>query len=163
MWKKVVPLLIMLSVAFNIAFVGIWAVHAVRAHDADSRLRHGKVWSPLHRQLNVTDDQWLAIEPRLTDFQKAAGDVREDVNRLRLEFLDLIAATEPDREALRAKQDEILAVQRRMQELVIDHLLSQKDVLTPVQQREMFDMMRRRSHCTAHGHGMMPMGGGRLE
>ncbi len=160
MWKKVAPLLIVLSIALNIAFVGIWAVHAVRAHYADSRLRHGKIWSPLHRRLNVTDEQWREIEPRLADFQKAARDVREDVNRLRLEFLDLIAVAEPDREALRAKQEEILAGQRRMQELVIEHLLSQKNVLTPVQQKYLFDMMRRRSGCIGHGPGMMPMGGG---
>ncbi len=163
MWKKVAPLLIVLSIALNSAFVGIWTVHAVRAHYADSRLRHGKVWSPLHRQLNVTDEQWREIEPRLADFQKATGDVRADVNRLRLAFLDLIAEAEPDREALRAKQDEILVLQRRMQELVIEHLLSQKDVLTQAQQRELFDMMRRRSHCTGQGHGMMPLRGGRLE
>ncbi len=163
MWKKVAPLLIVLSIALNIAFVGMWTVHAVRAHGAGSRLRHDKVWSPLHRQLNVTDEQWREIEPRLADFQKATGDIREDVNRLRLAFLDLIAEAEPDREALRAKQDDILAGQRRMQELVIEHLLSQKDVLTPAQQRELFDMMRRRSHCSGQGHGMMPLGGERLE
>ncbi len=163
MWKKVVPLLIVLSVALNMAFVGIWAVHAVRAHYADNSLCHGNVWSPLHRRLNVTDEQWREIEPHLADFQKAARDVREDVNRCRTEFLDLIAADEPDREALRAKQEEILAGQRRMQELVIEHLISQKDVLTPTQQRELFDMMRRRSHCIGHGPGMIPLGGGRLE
>ncbi len=163
MWKKVAPLLILLSVAFNIACVGIWAVHAVRARCADGGFRHGEVWCPLHRRLNVTDEQWRQIEPRLTDFQKAARDVREDVNRCRAELLDLIVAVESDREALRAKQDEILAGQRRMQELVIEHLLSQKNVLTPVQQRELFEMMRRRSGCIGQGPGKMPMGGGRWE
>ncbi len=163
MWKKVVPLLIMLSVALNIAFVGIWAVHAVRAaHWSVGKLRPGDVWCPLHRQLNVTEAQWREIEPRLADFQNAVQEIRENVNRYRTEMLELIVAMEPDREALRAKQGEILAGQRRMQELVIEHLLSQKDVLTPVQQRELFDMMRRRSHCTGQRHGMNPMGG-RLE
>ncbi len=162
MWKKIAPLLIVLSIALNIAFVGIWTVRAVRAaHWGDGGLRHGKVWSPLHRQLNVTDEQWRAIEPQLTDFQKAARGVSEDVNRHRAELLDLIAAAEPDREALHAKQDDILAGQRRMQELVIDHLLSQKDVLTPVQQRELFDMMRRRTGRIGHGPGKMHTGGGR--
>lgn len=163
MWKKVVPLFIVLSIALNIAFVGIWAVHAVRAPWGEGRSRHGEVWCLLHRRLNVTDEQWREIEPRLDDFQKAARGIREDVNRSRTELLDLIAAAEPDREALRAKQDEILAAQRRMQDLVIEHLLSQKNVLTPTQQRELFDMMRRRSGCTGQGPGIIPMGGGRLD
>jgi len=170
MWKKIAPLLIMLSMALNFAFAGIWAVHAVRAAQwrSTSKLRPGGVWCPLHRRLNVTEEQWREIEPRLADFQQAAGDVREDVTRLHLQFLDLIAAAEPDRETLRAKQDEILAGQRRMQELVIEHLLSQKKILTPVQQRELFDMMRRRSHCIGQGPGRIPMGkeerkAGRLE
>jgi Spy/CpxP family protein refolding chaperone len=163
MWKKIAPLLIVLSVALNIAFVGIWAVRAGRAvHWGAGKPHHGEVWCPLHRRLDVTDEQWRDIEPRLIDFQKAARDVREDVNRCRTEFLDLIAAAEPNREALRAKQDEILDGQRRMQELVIEHLLSQKNVLTPVQQRKLFDMMRHRSGCTGQGPGML-RGRGRVE
>ncbi|MFO7871423.1 MAG: periplasmic heavy metal sensor [Kiritimatiellia bacterium] len=164
MWKKFVPLLIVLSVALNVAFVGSWAVHAIRAaHWRAGKLRHGEVWCPLHSRLNVTDAQWQEIEPRLAAFQKSARIVREEVNRRRTELLELIAAAEPDRETLRAKQDEILAGQRRMQDLVIEHLLGQMDVLTPVQQRELFEMMRRRSHCTGQGPGMMPLGSGRRE
>ncbi len=162
MWKKVVPLLIVLSVAINIAFFSIWAVHAVRAaHWGDGSLRQGEVWCLLHRRLNVTDEQWRQIEPRLVDFQTDARSVRESVTRYREELLDLIAAAEPDPEALHAKQEEILAGQRRMQELLIEHLLSQKDILTPVQQCELFDMMRRRSGRIGHGYGKMPMGSGR--
>ncbi len=154
MWKKVAPLLIVLSVALNMAFVGIWAVHAFRtAHWSNGRLRHNEVWCPLHRRLNVTDAQWRQIEPRLADFQKAVQGIRENVNRSREELIALIAAAEPDRKALRAKQDEILAGQRRIQELVIEHLLSQRDVLTPIQQRELFDMMRRYSGCTGQNLG----------
>ncbi len=156
MWKRILPLLIVLSVAIAVAFAGTWIVRAVRTsrRGADGS-RHGEVWCPLHRRLDVTDAQWREIEPRLADFQKAAGAVREDVNRLRLEFLDLIAAAQPDREALRAKQDEILDGQRRMQELVIEHLLAQKVVLTPDQQRELFDRMRRRSHFDGQGPGKL--------
>ena len=164
MWKKVVPVLVVLSVALNIAFVGIWAVHAVRsAPGRNGKESRNGVWCPLHRLLNVTDEQWREIEPRLVEFQAAAGSVREDVIRYREEMLDLIAAAEPDREALRAKQDEILAGQRRMQELMIEHLISQKETLTPAQQRELFEIIRRRSGCAGQGPGRFPMGSGRME
>jgi Spy/CpxP family protein refolding chaperone len=72
----------------------------------------------------------------------------------------LIAAPEPDREAIGAKQEEVFAGQRRMQELVISHLLSQKKALTQEQQKRLFEMLRRQSGCAGHGPmmGRMDMG-----
>jgi len=153
MWKKIWPLLILLSVTLNVAFVVSWAIHALPGRLGCLRgPRQGQgVWCPLHRQLGTSEAQWREIEPRLAEFRKSAGAVCEEVNRARGEMIDLIAAPEPSPEAIRAKQEEILAGQRRMQELVIDHLLSQKKALTPDQQRQLFDMLRRRSGCAGHG------------
>ncbi len=162
MWKKVVPLFIVLSVALNIAFVAIWAFHAIRAaHCCVYSVRHDKVWCPLHRRLNVTDEQWREIEPRLQAFCEASSNVCAELNKSRDELIALIAATETDQTAIEARQEEILAGQRRMQNLVIEHLLSQKDVLTPVQQRKLFEMIRRRSGCIGQGPGIVPMAGKR--
>ncbi len=161
MWKKLAPLLIVLSITLNIAFVGIWALHAIRAARCGAYgVRHGEVWCPLHRRLNVTDEQWREIEPRLRAFREASRKVCGELNKSRDELIALIAAPEADRTAIEAGQEEILAGQRKMQSLVIEHLLSQKNVLTPVQQRELFDMIRRRSGCAGQGPGIVPMGGG---
>jgi Spy/CpxP family protein refolding chaperone len=75
-------------------------------------------------------------------------------------MIDLIASTRPDRQAIAAKQDEILAGQRKMQELVIEQLLSEKQVLTPQQQKDLFDLLRQRGGCAGHGPMMMGMPGG---
>jgi len=162
MWKKIRPLLILLSVALNIAFATFWAVRALPSY---LRGRHrtaggGAVWCPLHRKLGATDAQWREIEPRLVEFKKSARAVCAEVNRARGEMIDLIAAPEADREAIRAKQGEIVAGQRRMQELVINHLLSEKKTLTPEQQKQLFEMLRRRSGCAGHGPmmGQMDLG-----
>jgi len=40
-----------------------------------------------------------------------------------------------------------------MQQLVIEHLLAEKEVLTAGQQKELFDLIRQRSAC--HGPGRM--------
>jgi len=158
MWKKLKPLLILLSITLNIAFVAIWAAHAVPTHLRDWRgVAHEEgVWCPLHRQLGVTEAQWGEIEPQLVEFQKSARAQCAQVNRLRGELIDLVAAPEPDRNAIRAKQKEILAGQRRMQELVIEHLLTEKQLLTPEQQEQLFQMMRSQSGCAGHA----PMTGG---
>ena len=153
MWKKIRPLLIPLSVALNVAFVTFWAVHALPSYFGG---RHrttgdGAVWCSLHRKLGVTDAQWREIEPRLIEFQKSVRGICAEVSRARGEMLDLIAAPEAGREAIRAKQEEIFAGQRRMQKLVISHLLSEKKALTQEQQRQLFEMLRRRSGCAGHG------------
>ncbi len=160
MRRKVVLLLIALSVALNVAFVTVWALHTL-----PPLMRRGEsagtegIWCPLHRRLAATEAQWREIEPRLVEFQKAARDVCEEVNQSRSELISLIADDEPDVEAIQAKQEEILAGQRRMQQLVIDYLLADKRTLTPEQQRQLFDMLRQRAGCAGHGPIAGPMRG----
>ena len=162
MWKKIRPLLILLSVALNVAFVVFWAAHALPAHFRGRSWASDEegVWCPLYRRLGAREAQWREIEPRLVEFQKSAGVVCAEVSRAHGEMIDLIAAPEPDREAIRAKQEDILAGQRRMQELVINHLLSEKKFLTQEQQQQLFRMLRQQSGCAGHGPMMGRMGRG---
>jgi Spy/CpxP family protein refolding chaperone len=116
------------------------------------------MWCPLHRKLGATDQQWQQIEPKLAEFRKSAQGVCQDVARKRGEMIDLIASAQPDRQAIADKQEEILAGQRKMQQLVIEHLLAEKQVLTPEQQVKLFDLLRTRSGCAGHGPMMMGLG-----
>jgi len=153
MWKKTAPLLVVLSVALNIAFISVWAVHAARSHwptDAPSR---EDAWCPLHRRLNVTDEQRRQLDPRIAEFRTRTQTICAEMNRMRTELIDLIASDDPDRQAITAKQEEIRAGQQRMQQLVVEHLLAEKQVLTVEQQKELFDLIRQRSAC--HGPGRM--------
>jgi len=68
-------------------------------------------------------------------------------------LIDLIASDNPDRDAISAKQEEIRAGQQRMQQLVVEHLLAQKEVLTAEQRKKLFALIRQRSAC--HGPGRM--------
>ena len=154
MWKRIAPFLILLSVALNVAFVGVWAFRAVRSHWPSGRGEAGAVWCPLHRRLDVTDEQWRQIEPRLNAFRKDSQSLCKHINRLRREMIDLIAGEHPQRRTIAAKQEEIRAGQRRMQELVVEHLLAEKEVLTPEQEKELFDLLRRRSACAGPGRMM---------
>jgi Spy/CpxP family protein refolding chaperone len=87
------------------------------------------------------------LEPRLTEFQQASRSLYEEIQRRRAELIDLVAAAQTDREAIAAKQEEIRAGQRRMQELVVAQLLAEKEVLTVEQREKLFDMIRRHSGC----------------
>jgi Spy/CpxP family protein refolding chaperone len=152
MTRKYVFLLIVLSLALNIGFAGIWAAQTLAGHwsaweGRRQKSSNGAVWCPLYRSLSVTDEQWRQLEPRLTEFQQASRSLYEEIQRRRAELIDLVAAAQTDREAIAAKQEEIRAGQRRMQELVVAQLLAEKEVLTAEQQEKLFDMIRRHSGC----------------
>jgi len=160
MWRKVAPLLIILSVALNVGFLSVWAVHAIRGHwSGASGCAHDgadeRVWCPLHRQLDVSDEQWRQLEPRMTEFRQRTQAVCEEVGRKRRELMELLASPQPDPDAIAAKQDEVLVGQRQVQQLVIDHLLAERQVLTPEQRDRLFGLLRQRSGCAGHG----PLGG----
>jgi len=150
--RKYAFLLIVLSVALNVGFASIWAAQTVAGHWAGwagcgHKGGDGAISCPLYRSLAVTDEQRQRLEPRLAQFQQATRSVCQETQRKRAELIDLVAAAQTDRTAIRAKQEEILAGQRRMQELVLEQLLAEKEVLTAEQQKELFDMIRRHSGC----------------
>ena len=159
MWKKTRLYLIVASVALNVAFIAMWIAHAAlpEAHPEETVQRETQqtIWCPLHRELAVTEEQWTQIEPRLREFQAAVGELCQQTGAMRLDVIDLIAVEEPDREAIRAKQDEILATKRRIQELVAGHLLAERQILTADQQTKLFEMLRNQTICA----GGPPMSG----
>jgi len=152
MVKKYAFLLIVLSVALNIGFAGVWAAQTVGGHwpaweGCGHKGGEGAVWCPLYRSLAVTDEQRQRLEPRLAQFRQASQALCQETQRKRAELIDLVASAGTDRTEIATKQEEILAGQRRMQELVIEQLLTEKEVLTAEQQKELFDMIRRHSGC----------------
>jgi len=160
MMRKYAFLLIVLSVALNVGFAGIWAAQTVAGHwPAWGACGHqggeGAIWCPLYRSLAVTDEQRQRLEPRLAQFRQASQALCQETQRKRAELIDLVASAGTDRTEIATKQEEILAGQRRMQELVIEQLLTEKEVLTAEQQKELFDMIRRHSGCM----GPAPMRG----
>lgn len=149
MWRRVTFYLVLASLGLNLAFVGIWAAHAWPSRAADRPQPAPDVWCPLHRALGVTPQQWTEIEPRLREFQAAVGELCNHAGMVRSEVIDLIAAEEPDLDVIWAKQEGILATKRRIPRLVVEHLLAEREVLTPDQQRHLFTMLRERTGCAA--------------
>jgi Spy/CpxP family protein refolding chaperone len=96
----------------------------------------------LHQQLGLTPEQWREIEPRLAQFRKETAASFEHMNRQRNELLELLEAPEPDRERLSVKQQEIQATQRQCQERLLAHILVERQVLSPDQQRKYFELLR---------------------
>ena len=102
----------------------------------------------------MTAEQWQQIEPGLDEFRRKSQSLCADMNRLRGELIDLIAIDEPDRQAIAAKQEAIRAGQQQMQQLVVEHLLAEKEMLTTPQQKALFGLIRQRSVCEGPGRMM---------
>ncbi len=151
MWKRTRLYLIVASVALNVAFVATWIAHATVSHadpeETGRQQTEHTIWCPLHRELGVSEQQWAQIEPRLREFQAAVGELRQQVDTLRTEVIDLMAAEELHVEAVLAKQEEILATKQRIQRRVVDHLVAERKVLTAEQQQQLFAMLRNRTGC----------------
>jgi len=84
-----------------------------------------------------------------------ADPAEAQARQARGQLIDLIEAPDTDRQVIAAKQQEILAGQRQMQELVIGQLLAEKQVLTPQQQKELFDLLHQGSERAGLGPMMM--------
>lgn len=159
MWKQIKPFVLTVSIALNVAFVGVWLAHAAAGGRAVGESGGGAeeaVWCPLHRQLNVTAEQWREIEPRLREFRESADAICLEINGLRTGVIDELAGPEPDLQAVVEKQEQILGSQRRMQKLVIGQLLHEKQVLTETQQQQLFEMLRSRMGCDRRGPALAP-------
>jgi hypothetical protein len=59
-------------------------------------------------------------------------------------------------DAVKAKQEDVFAGQRKMQALVIRQLTAEKEILSPGQQKQLFEMLRSRSGCDRHGPLLVP-------
>lgn len=146
---KLKSLLILLSVALNIAFVAAWGWKVAVASRAEPAppppgvLPEGM--TSLHQQLELTPEQRREIEPRLEQFRLATAATFAELNRRRDELLELLAAPQPDRELIRAKQQEIRAGQQACQERLIAHILAEKQVLSADQERHYFRLLRQQA------------------
>jgi len=156
MKKNIGLLLIILSVGLNVAFVAAWLMRRMPIGGGGC---HGNPdGCSMHVRLGATEPQWREMEARLTSFRESSKPLCAEIQRYRLEMLNLVAAPEPDRAAIRAKQEQIIEGQRQMQEKVIEHLTGLAATLTPEQRKKLFDLLRERSQCAGHGPMMMGMG-----
>jgi Spy/CpxP family protein refolding chaperone len=163
---KALTLLLVFSLAFNIAFMGIWAHNAVgraarrdpsarRPEGPEGRRRPGAPpWQQIGlrpEQVKQLEEEWRKLHPQI-EALKAKGD------QAREELLDLLAAPQPDREAIMAAQSRLEAAQQEVRVLVVEEMLQMRQVLDPQQRAEWLRMMRERGE--QFGWGPRPPGAG---
>ncbi len=140
--QQVKSLVLWVSIALNLAFVGAYGYHRLAGMDPSGG---GTASEPrLDDQLGLNPDQQERFARGHAAFLDLLAEVGAEIKQRHLELIDRIAQEPTDREAIHRAQEQIRAQQRHLQAEVVDNLLEEAAVLTPEQRRLYFARIKAR-------------------
>jgi len=152
---------LIVSLAFNIGFGVTFSVRSCRDYCQRDNRREDASLGNLHELLNLTPEQASLMLSAKKNLLRQVGQVQQALTVERTNLATLLAASEPDREAITLQLDKIAALQQKLQRKVVEHLLKEKGALAPVQQATFNEIIRRRvCPCGRHGPESGPGGCG---
>ncbi len=92
--------------------------------------------------IELTADQKQQVEEIRKSFLPEVAGVRQSLREKRLELSELLFAESPGMQAIEAKSLEISILQRELEKKVIDHILEEKDLLSPDQKKRFREVIR---------------------
>lgn len=149
MLNKALSLLLIFSLAFNIAFVGIWvynrtaprprgAPRTVRPEGLPSSAAPQRPWA----QLKLQAPQERKVMQDWAEVYRKIETLNAEGRQLREHLLDLLAAEQLDAEAIGACQQRTDQIQAQVRGLVVEQMLRTRDALTPEQRARWVRMMK---------------------
>jgi Spy/CpxP family protein refolding chaperone len=93
--------------------------------------------------IELTKDQKRQVEEIRKGFLPEVAGVRQALRQKRLELSDLLFAEDPDMRAIEAKSTDITFLQRELERKVIDHILQEKELLSPGQRGQFYEVLKR--------------------
>jgi len=143
---------LIVSLAFNAGFGTTFGVRSYRHHCRGSRHGEDAPLASFHDALHLTPDQEGSVRAakeklfqQLDELDRAMTTERETLGRL-------LSASVTDEAAIDSQLDKIASLQRQVQRRVVDHLLEEKQMLSPGQ-LEAFNKIIRRRVCPCGGRG----------
>ena len=94
----------------------------------------------IRQRLGITAEQAAKIRTQTLDFRKTEIHTRAELAVNRLELRDLLAADQPDRNAIDGKLQEISALRLAGEKAAIDYRLAMREALTPEQRQKLRQM-----------------------
>ena len=149
--------LLIVSLAFNVGFVAMFAVRAYHRSGDHSPQQSAAALPVLYDALNLTEAQESRmgeskenLRSRIDNLQRAMIAESETLGRL-------LADPEPDRGAITSQLQRIAAIQLQIQEQAVEHLLKDRDLLTADQQRTYKEIISLHvCPCGGRGHAETP-------
>lgn len=120
----------------GISLIGLYLYLAKRTNPSPKRIRGYLDLIP-----SLTVDQKEKLEEIRKIFLPKVGQIREDLRSKRRVLADLLFSDVIDRQAITKKMEEITALQIKLEEEVIDHILEEKMLLTPEQQTQFYQII----------------------
>jgi Spy/CpxP family protein refolding chaperone len=99
--------------------------------------------NPLYNLLNLSTDQLDTIKSIAVDFHRTMGKLSNEVQEKRTVMMSLMERDDVDLHQLETVRHDIWALQSQIQQIVFEHILQMKKMLTPEQQKVFFQAMRR--------------------
>ena len=90
----------------------------------------------------LTDQQKRQVEDIRRDFLPKVEEIRQSLRQKRLQLNDLLFVESPDLKTIAGKSGEISALQSKLEREVIDHILQEKEILSPDQTRQFYEIIR---------------------
>jgi Spy/CpxP family protein refolding chaperone len=143
---------LIISLAFNAGFGTTFGVRTYRHYCGRDGHGEGTSLRNLHEVLNLTPAQAALMRSAKEKLLRQVGELRQELTAERESLAGLLATADPDRVAITIQLDKIADLQRELQRCVVEHLLEEKETLTPEQQ-ETFNAIIRRRVCPHGGHG----------
>jgi Spy/CpxP family protein refolding chaperone len=145
------------SLILNVVFISSWVVHTIGRGQSTRALPHcafnATTPHPLYRSLGITNGQWQSMQPAITRFSDSSRYLNDSINAYRATIIELLAKDSVDMASITNVQSSILHMQQRLQMLVIDQIVSEKNVLTPKQRQDLFLLLR--SSCSHAREGLL--------
>jgi Spy/CpxP family protein refolding chaperone len=118
------------------ALIGLYLYIAKRANPSPKRIQGYLDLIP-----SLTADQKAKLEDIRKVFFPKVAQIREDLRSKRSVLADLLFSDVIDKPAIAEKMEEITALQINLEKEVIDHILEEKMLLTPEQQRLFYQII----------------------
>ena len=142
MKENLKALIFAFSLIVNVIFIGIFAAHTIPIFNWDRKA--DELMKPPFLQLDLTPEQLARFK---SDRDKFIGELQEmgqAVGKKQIELIDLLAASTPDEQAIKTKQEEIQQLQAATQDRVIAHWVQESSLLNPKQRTHFFQLVKAR-------------------
>ncbi len=142
MKENIKSLILIFSIVLNLAFIGTFGYSWLSSRSAAARLSENRPF--LYLELNLTKEQLNRVIPLRDRFHTQMFDIGNAVKAQQLRLIDLLAAQNVDEGAVNSSQKEIQALQRRLQDTIIAHILEETKIFTTEQRGRFFRLMKER-------------------
>ncbi|ABK15975.1 Spy/CpxP family protein refolding chaperone [Syntrophobacter fumaroxidans] len=126
-----VAAVILVSVALSVAYLAL----------SKARARKGDIKGYLDLIPDLTEEQRARLREIRTVFLPRVEGIRREMRLRRGELAELLFGEPADRERIYEVADGIIGKQSELEHEVIEHILEEKDLLTPAQKRRFYEII----------------------